>query len=52
MDFFRLTMRIISGFLMVYYFVIITSFILSWIRTSTPGILKFKGFINTLTEPY
>ncbi len=45
-------MRIISGFLMVYYFVIITSFILSWIRTSTPGILKFKGFINTLTEPY
>jgi len=45
-------MRIISGFLMVYYFVILTSFILSWIRTSTPGMLKFKGYINILTEPY
>jgi len=52
MDFFRLAMQIISGFLMVYYFIIIISFILSWIRSSTPGILKFKGIINSLTEPY
>jgi len=45
-------MRIISGFLMVYYFVILTSFILSWIRTSTAGMLKFKAYVNMLTEPY
>ena len=52
MDFFRLTMRIISGLLMVYYFVVITSFILSWIRTTGPGMMKFKRYINALTEPY
>ena len=52
MDFFKLTMQIISGFLMVYYFIIIASFILSWVRTSTPGMLKFKGIINSITEPY
>lgn len=52
MDFFKLTMQIISGFLMVYYFIIIASFILSWVRTSTPGMMKFKGIISSVTEPY
>jgi uncharacterized protein YggT (Ycf19 family) len=45
-------MQIISGILMVYYFIIIISFILSWIRTSTPGMLKFKSLIHSITEPY
>ncbi len=52
MDFFRLTMRIISGLLTVYYFIVIISFILSWVRSNTAGMMKFKGYINKLTEPY
>lgn len=52
MDFFRTAMRIISGMLMVYYFLVIISFILSWVQTTSEGMMKFKAFIHKLTDPY
>ncbi len=45
-------MLLISGLLMVYYFVIIASFILSWVKSTSEGMMKFKGFIHKFTEPY
>lgn len=45
-------MRVVSGLLMAYYFLIITSFILSWVRSTSENMMKFKGFIHRLTDPY
>ncbi len=45
-------MSIISGLLTVYYFMVLTSFILSWIRSTSESMMRFKTFIHKFTDPY
>lgn len=45
-------MYAISAILTVYYFIIITSFILSWVKSTSESMMKFKHFIHKLTDPY
>lgn len=52
MDFFQLTMRVISALLMVYFFLIMLRVILSWIPPSSEGTRKITDFISRLTDPY
>ena len=52
MDLFQTSMSIINGLLRVYYFMVLTSFILSWIQSTSEGMLKFKAFIHKFTNPY
>lgn len=42
----------VSAILTVYYFIIITGFILSWVKSTSESMMKFKGFIHKLTDPY
>ena len=52
MDFFRLTMRVLSALLMMYFFLIMIRIVLSWLPSSTEGTQKIKAFVNRLTDPY
>ncbi len=52
MDFFQLSMRILSAFLMLYLLLIMMRVVLSWIPDSTGGIMPIRTFINRMTDPY
>ena len=52
MDFFQMTMRVLSALLMVYFFLIMIRIILSWLPASSEGTMKFKAMIDKLTDPY
>lgn len=45
-------MYALSAILTVYYFIIITSFVLSWVKSTSESMMRFKGFIHKLTDPY
>ncbi|PIE04301.1 MAG: hypothetical protein CSA76_04955 [Spirochaetales bacterium] len=52
MDFFQLTMRILSAFLMLYFLLIMLRIIFSWIQSNSPNVLRIKQFIHRTTDPY
>ncbi len=52
MDFFQLTMRILSAMLMLYFILIMIRVFLSWIQVSSPGMNKLRNFIYRVTNPY
>ncbi len=52
MNFFQLTMKILSGLLMIYFLLILLRVFLSWIPNISPGSNKIKTLINRFTDPY
>ena len=52
MDFFRLTMQILSAIIMVYFFLIMIRIILSWLPNSSEGTKRIKAMVSRLTDPY
>ncbi len=52
MDFFQLSMRILSAFLMLYFLLIMIRVVLSWIPDSSGGTMPIRAFINRMTDPY
>ncbi len=52
MDFFQLTMKILSGLLMIYFLLILLRVFLSWIPNVSPGSNKIKTLISRFTDPY
>ena len=52
MDFFRFSMRVLSGLLMIYFFLIMMNIIFSWFPSSSPGVMRIRMFIRKITDPY
>ena len=53
MDFFRLTMQIMSGLIMVYLLLIMLRFIFSWVpEGGSEGTMKIKSLVMRITDPY
>ena len=53
MDFFRLTMQIMSGLIMVYVLLIMLRVIFSWVpEGGAEGTMKIKSLVMKLTDPY
>jgi YggT family protein len=52
MDFFQLTMRVLSALLMMYFFLIMLRIILSWVPGSSEGTHKIRDLVGKLTDPY
>lgn len=52
MDFFQLSMRVLSALIMAYFFLIMLRIILSWFAGNLPAMANIRSFINRLTDPY
>ncbi|OQX29315.1 MAG: hypothetical protein B0D92_04400 [Spirochaeta sp. LUC14_002_19_P3] len=52
MNYFQITMKILSALIMVYFFLIMIRVILSWVPSNSEGTRRIRAFLHSLTDPY
>ena len=52
MNYFIFTMKVLSAFLMSYFFLVFVRIILSWFPDNSPHVSRVKEFLDRITEPY